>query len=160
MVDTLVAVAREFSPRYQRHCDDLVSIDVGGLDRLIGPPRAIGDALRRDAAARGVPVHVALARTRAAALVLALARPGLTVVEPGQERESLAAVPITILEKFTFLRVVVTQAERSLRNRGAVAEVSAQPERTRSYASRRCAFGGAATLCNVVQRRPAPWAGT
>jgi protein ImuB len=94
-----VAVAREFSPRYEQLRDDLVSIDVSGLDRLIGPPRTIGEELRRDAAARGVYVHVALARTRAAAVVLALARPGLTMVDPGKERESLAAVPIAILEK-------------------------------------------------------------
>ena len=50
-VDALLATAREFSPRYQRHRDDLVSIDVSGLDRLIGPPRTIGEELRRDAAA-------------------------------------------------------------------------------------------------------------
>ena len=82
---TLVAVAREFSPRYEQHRDDLVSIDVSGLDRLLGPPRTIGEELRRDAAARGLRVHVALARTRTAAVVLALARPGLTVVESGGE---------------------------------------------------------------------------
>ena len=39
----------EFSPRYERHRDDLVTIDVSGLDRLLGPPRAD----RRGAAARG-----------------------------------------------------------------------------------------------------------
>ena len=89
-----MAIAREFSPRYERHRDDLVSIDVSGLDRLIGPPRTIGEELRRDAAARGVHVHVALARTRSAALVLALARAGVTVVEPGRERETLAPLPI------------------------------------------------------------------
>ena len=99
VVNPLVAVVREFSPRYERHRDDLVSIDVSGLDRLIGPPRTIGEELRRDAAARGVHVHVALARTRSAALVLALARPGLTVVDVGRERESLAALPIAMLEQ-------------------------------------------------------------
>ena len=98
-VDALLAIAREFSPRYEQHRDDLVSIDVSGLDRLIGPPRTIGEELRRDAAARGVHLHVALARTRAAALVLALARPGVTIVEPGREHESLASLPIAILER-------------------------------------------------------------
>src|SRR5688572_7246625 len=92
VVDPLVAVARDFSPRYERHRDGLVSIDVSGLDRLIGPPRTIGEELRRDAAARGMQVHVAVAATRSAALVLALARPGLTVVEQGSERESLASL--------------------------------------------------------------------
>jgi hypothetical protein len=31
----------EFSPRYKRHRDDLVSIDVRGLERLLGTPRTI-----------------------------------------------------------------------------------------------------------------------
>src|SRR5438477_9179981 len=96
----VVALARDFSPRYERHRDDLVSIDVSGLGRLLGPMRAIGEELRREAAARGLRVHVALAGTRTAALVLAQARPGLTLVEPGEEPEALAAVPIGILEQF------------------------------------------------------------
>ena len=69
-VNPLVALARDFSPRYERHRDDLVSIDVSGLGRLLGPARAIGEELRREAAARGLRVHVALAGTRIAALVL------------------------------------------------------------------------------------------
>src|SRR5688572_6777087 len=70
VVDSLVAVARDFSPRYEQHRDGLVSIDVSGLDRLIGPPRTIGEELRREAAARGLRVHVAVAATRSTALVL------------------------------------------------------------------------------------------
>src|SRR5580765_1054024 len=84
-VAALLAIAREFSPRYEQHRDDLVSIDVSGLDRLIGPPATIGEELRREAAARGVHVHVALASTRMAAVVLALARPGVTIVPRGDE---------------------------------------------------------------------------
>ena len=100
-VDSLITIAQEFSPRYQHCGDDLVSIDVSGLDHLVGPPRAIGEELRREAAARGVYVHVALARTRSAALVLALARPGLTIVDPGRERETLAPLSISVLKKIT-----------------------------------------------------------
>jgi protein ImuB len=94
-----VALAGNFSPRYERHRDDLVTIDVSGLGRLLGPARAIGEELRREAAARGLRVHVALASTRMAALVLVHARPGLTLVEPGEEAEALAPLPIGILEK-------------------------------------------------------------
>ncbi|MET0212401.1 MAG: hypothetical protein ABW292_05340, partial [Vicinamibacterales bacterium] len=86
-MDALVSVAREFSPRYESSGDALVTIDISGLDRLVGPPSAIGEALRREAATRGVHVHVAIAPTRSAALVIALARPGLTIVDPGRERE-------------------------------------------------------------------------
>ena len=127
--DPLLAIAREFSPRFERHRDDLVSIDVSGLDRLIGPPRTIGEELRRNAAARGIHVHVALARTRSAALVLALARPGLTVVEPGRERESLAALPIAMLEKITDQPQSTQSSQRDLDPR--ISAFSACPERSR-----------------------------
>ena len=96
---TLTSIAMEFSPRYQGHRDDLVSIDVRGLERLLGTPRTIAQELRREAADRGARVHVAVAGTRMAALVLALARPGVTVVDPGEEAAALATVHIDILEK-------------------------------------------------------------
>src|SRR5262252_3187740 len=44
----LASIAREFSPRFECHGPDLVTIDVSGLDRLIGPPQAIADELRRE----------------------------------------------------------------------------------------------------------------
>jgi len=96
---TLVAIAEQFSPRYERHRGDLVSIDVSGLERLLGPARTIGEELRRETAVRGIRAHVAVAGTRMAALVLALARPGLTVVPRGEEAEALVPVRIEILEK-------------------------------------------------------------
>jgi protein ImuB len=97
VVNILVPIAQEFSPRYESS-GDVVSIDVRGLERLLGHPRTIGEELRREAARRGVRVHVALAGTRTAALMLALSRPGLTVVDPGEEAEALAPLPIGILE--------------------------------------------------------------
>jgi protein ImuB len=98
-VNPLIAIAQQFSPRYEQHRDDLVSIDVSGLERLLGPARVIGEELRREATARGVRPHVAIAATRMAAMLLALTRPGVTIVEPGTEAEALAPVAIGILEK-------------------------------------------------------------
>ena len=98
-VHPLLAIAQEFSPRYECPRDDLVSIDVSGLERLLGPAQIIGGELRREAAARGVRAHVAVAGTRTAALVLAIARPGLTVIAPGDEAAALAPIHIGILEK-------------------------------------------------------------
>ena len=46
-MNVVVAIAQEFSPRFERHRDDLVSIDVSGLTRLLGPARTI--AIRRGA---------------------------------------------------------------------------------------------------------------
>lgn len=95
----LIAIAAEFSPRYEQHRADLVSVDVRGLSRLLGTPKAIGAEMRRDAASRGVRVHVAVAPTRMAAVVLAMARPGLTVVPAGSVADALAPVPIAVLEQ-------------------------------------------------------------
>ena len=96
---TLTTIAEQFSPRYERHHDGLVSIDVSGLDRLLGPPRVIGEEVRREAAARGIRAHVAIARTRMAAMVAALAHPGLTVIPHGEEAAALTPLPIALLEK-------------------------------------------------------------
>ena len=91
------AIARDYSPRYERHSPDLVSIDIRGLERLFGSPRAIAEEIRRDAAGRGARVHVAIAGTRTAALVLALAHPGVTLVMPGDEADALAPLPIQLV---------------------------------------------------------------
>ena len=98
-MNVVIAVAQEFSPRYECHGGDLVTIDVSGLGRLLGPPRTIGEELRREAAARGVRAHVAVAGTQMAAHLLALSHPGLTVIAPGEEAAALASIPIGILVK-------------------------------------------------------------
>src|SRR5437660_2725206 len=142
---TVDAIAREFSPSYDRHGDERVTIDVAGLERLFqrrsvldtregsargqsergwgpasreevasalasggGAPRSIweviGDELRRDAADRGVRVHVAIAGTCAAALILAHARPGVTIIKRGEEADALAPIAIGILERVGHLQ--------------------------------------------------------
>jgi protein ImuB len=95
----LDALAREFSPRVQVHRNALVSLDIGGLGRLLGTPGEIGDALRRAAADRGLHPHIAIAPTRTAALLLALARAGVTVVPPGGERTAVAPLSLAVLRQ-------------------------------------------------------------
>ena len=96
----LVDLARGFSPRIETQGDRLLTIDIGGLGALIGSPRAIGDELRRAAAGRGLPVHVAIAATQTAAILMAQARAGLTVVPPGQEAAALAPLPLAALARY------------------------------------------------------------
>ncbi len=96
---SLDALAREFSPRVQVHQDSLVSLDIGGLGRLLGTPAEIGSELRRTAADRGLHPHIAIAPTRTAALLLALARVGVTVVPPGGERRAVAPIPLGMLRR-------------------------------------------------------------
>jgi protein ImuB len=111
--DTLVTIAREFSPRYERRSERLMTIDVSGLERLLGSPRTIGGELQRDALARGALVHVAIAGTCTAALLLALERPGLTIVDRDAEAEAVAPLPIRLLEALDDVRL--QQAATSLK---------------------------------------------
>jgi protein ImuB len=97
-VAALVAVARAFTPRFQA-IGPVVLLDVAGLSRLFGSAQEIGEQLfaqvleglsagarsdgtrATDAARDGCAV--ALASTATAATLLALGRPGLTVVGGG-----------------------------------------------------------------------------
>ncbi len=96
---SLEGLAREFSPRVQVHQGSVVSLDIGGLGRLLGTPAEIGDELRCAAADRGLHPHIGIAPTRTAALLLALARAGVTVVPPGGERAAVAPIPLGILRR-------------------------------------------------------------
>jgi protein ImuB len=98
----LIVVAQQFSPRYETR-GDLVIVDVRGLDRLFGNARAIADEMRREAADRGLRVHVAIAATQTAAVVLAIARPGVVAIEPGTEASAIAPVPIDLLRRAALL---------------------------------------------------------
>jgi protein ImuB len=51
-MDVMLAIARDFSPRIERHGDGSVVLDVGGLARLLGDAQAIGAALDRAARSR------------------------------------------------------------------------------------------------------------
>src|SRR5918995_1284962 len=103
--EALVSTAREFSPRVERVSARAVVCDVDGLERLFGDARAIASELRREAADRGVIARVAVAATRGAALLLAHARPGLTIVDPGTEAAMLAPLAIRALDAVSGVEV-------------------------------------------------------
>jgi protein ImuB len=95
----LIDIARMVSPRVDARSGCQVVLDVQGLERLVGDPKTIGERLRQAAADHGfAPVHVALAGTRTAAMLLAAARAGVTVVPPGEEAAALAPLPLRTLE--------------------------------------------------------------
>ncbi len=132
----LDALAREFSPRVQAHRDALVSLDIGGLGRLLGTPAEIGEELKRAAEDRGLSLHVAIAPTRTAALLLALARPGVMVVPPGGERQAVAPLPLGVLRHYPRElygtdeqcgRVIDLLRRWGLRTLGDLAELPARP---------------------------------
>lgn len=96
----LVALAREWSPRVETVRADLVVLDARGLARLFGDPQALAFGLARAGLARGWRIRLAVAATQTAAMLLALGRPGVTVVPAGQEAVALAGLPLELLAEF------------------------------------------------------------
>src|SRR5688572_12458311 len=100
-VAALVKLAEDFTPRFEV-VGPVVMLDVSGLSGLFGSPRDIGEQLRRSA---GGPVRIAIAPTQTAAALLALGRPGLTVIADGEQRAALAPLPVSLLGDFDRLRL-------------------------------------------------------
>jgi protein ImuB len=96
--ESLLELAREFTPRVEALAPTPVLLDLSGLGRLWPDPAALGQALRDRGRAGGFELNVALAGTRTAALVLARGRPGLTVVPPGGDAAALAPLPLDLLD--------------------------------------------------------------
>lgn len=101
----LLAVAREFSPRVEPTGPGAVVCDLAGVERLFGDAKTIAGELRREAADRGLPIRVAVAGTRTAALLAAHAHPGITVIEQGGEAAALGPLPVALLDVFLDLEV-------------------------------------------------------
>ncbi len=96
-VELLRDVAADFSPRFERRGDAVV-LDLAGLDRLFGHPRAIADALRTAIVDRGLRAHVAIAGTCTAAHLLAAHRScPVTVVNRGEDAGAVAPLPLELL---------------------------------------------------------------
>ena len=100
-VTALVKLAEDFTPRFEV-VGPLVMLDVSGLSRLFGSPQEIGEQMRRSGSG---PIRIALAPTQTAATLLAMGRPGLTVVLPGEQPAALAALPVSLLADFDRQRV-------------------------------------------------------
>lgn len=92
----LIDVARAFTPRFEQ-LGPLLLLDAGGLSRLFGTPQELGTHLRE---ALGPTPRIALAATQTTAALLALGRPGLTIVEPGSDASALAPLSVSVLDKF------------------------------------------------------------
>ena len=94
--EALVPIARDFSPRVERHGSATVVLDVGGLGRLLGDAHAIGTELQRAASAYSAHLRVAIARTQTAARLLAIGHAALTVA-PDDAASAVAGLPLDTL---------------------------------------------------------------
>jgi protein ImuB len=95
--ELLVELARSFTPRVEAQAQMPVLLDLRGLGRSWATPEALGAALLQKAHERLHDPHVALAWSRVAALTIARARPGLTIVPAGGEPAALAPLPLELL---------------------------------------------------------------
>ena len=94
----LLALARDFSPRLERHGEDTIVLDASGLGRLLGDAPGIAHELARTAADRGLKVHIAMAPTQTAARLLAADAAGETpVVVTADVAAALAPLPLARL---------------------------------------------------------------
>jgi protein ImuB len=111
----LLDVALSHSPRVEEAGPGLVYLDLTGLRGLFGEEPAIGEALHRRAAERGLAVSVGIGGSRASAgLAARLADPGrpadparlagpvgldrpVMVVPPGEDETALAPAPLSVL---------------------------------------------------------------
>ena len=95
----LVDCACAFSPRVEASAStpDTVVLDLGGLERLFGPPLKIARTLARRAAQLGLEVHVAVAGNADAAVHAARGFAGITAIPPGEEAVRLGALPVELL---------------------------------------------------------------
>jgi protein ImuB len=94
----LLDLGRAFTPRVEAPRPTPVLLDLHGLGRVWPTPEALGQALLDTARQRALTVQVALAFTRVAALVLARAHQGMTVVPAGGEAAALAPLPLSHLD--------------------------------------------------------------
>jgi hypothetical protein len=97
---SLLDVARAFSPRFESY-GSLVILDASGLSRLFGSPLELGTHLHHALVQRvddqPSRARVALASTQVTAALMALGRPGLSVVAPGEETKTLAPLSLAVL---------------------------------------------------------------
>lgn len=70
MAGAVMALARDFSPRIERHADGSVVFDVSGLGRLLGDAQGIAGELLRTATDRGVKARIAIAPSQTASRLL------------------------------------------------------------------------------------------
>jgi protein ImuB len=91
----LIECARFFSPHIETNPPDTVVFDARGLESLYGPPPLLAAEIERRV---GVPASIAIASNPDAALHAARGKRGVTVIARGREAESLAPLPVNLLE--------------------------------------------------------------
>jgi hypothetical protein len=133
----LVASAQEFSPRFEAQLGGrLALIDIAGLGRIVGDAHAVAGELRESALRRTSHVTVALAPSRTAALLLAVAGRD-AVVPPGRTAATVGALSLSVFDTLASLN---SRNPRNLRN-------PRNPRNPRNLSCPLCSLAQAPRLC-------------
>jgi protein ImuB len=89
-----IECARGFSPHIEEDPPDTVVFDARGLQSLYGSPEWLAREIERRI---GVPASIAIAANPDAAIHAARGFPGVSVIAPGMEAETLAPLPLNLL---------------------------------------------------------------
>ena len=106
-LQTLLTIARDFSPRIMRASDTEILLDVSGLGRLIGEPPAVAAELERALRDAGMDTaRVAIAETQTAARLLAAQPPDFPVAR-------FPEIPVTALQPLETLPPAINHRDRA-----------------------------------------------
>ena len=96
----LLACAAKYTPGMEEMSSDREAIcvfDLGGTEKLFGPPLALAERLRTELRGFGLCVSIALSVNFHTALALARAGQAVTLTAPGDERQALAPLLLSVL---------------------------------------------------------------
>ena len=96
-VDALLTLIDEFSPHWEQCDERTVLIPAYGLERLIGTPTDIAEAVMRRAGELDIEISLAIAGHPDTALLAAQNIEGITIIDAGREVEILGPLPLEIL---------------------------------------------------------------
>ena len=101
----LTSCAQQFSPRIEiiasplkEICGATLVLDISGSERLLGSACQIATTLQQSVFALGYEVSVATSHNAHVALLAARGLPSVTTLAAGVEAETLAALPLNVLE--------------------------------------------------------------
>ena len=99
--DALLECVGRFSPRVEElRFEGALGFgaDLSGTEKLLGPPATVAENLQRKAQAIGCFVSVAVSCNFQAALCWAKSHDGTKVIAAGEEKKTLAPVPVDVLD--------------------------------------------------------------
>ncbi len=121
--ESLLALARQFTPLFERAAPETVVLAMEGMERLLGSPLEMAEAIEKQAREANLSVRIAIAGNPDAAIYAARGYSGITIVPPGEEQKWLGSLDISHLP-------LTPETEETLRRWGirTFAQLAALPE--------------------------------